>query len=455
MKMKLNSLATAPGDEDESDRRMHESQLAIEAAVRAGTTRPGKAGEPVPGGATTAADVGASASAPVEPAATDATQKAEAVTPNDGGATAADEPEKPDEEQEIERWAAEGGDQQLRPMSELEKMMEVAAGKRSPKDLPRTPRSAAAEKAQSAHARAPLSTSKDLDFLINAMPTTPVQSAEAKEEAGAKAQSSGEQATPANAGQAPQSAGPTAVPAAAATIGDVAGQVIAGTVALPFLALSNAHRHLRRKFSATPAPAQPTPSTSAYLAATKGAPLAAFTTLEKITNQKCDFIERAAANVLDAARDVRNITGYVVWEDAVVREAGKRGKNPADIVAAMRHDPDLAPLREQMNVVWRENPGAVATFRREADVFEKHLRDVREKFANSDETLRSRVTGAMQEVIEGTRDLPGFGKEEGEYVATLAERVREMARMFMELLNALLARLTGRAATQTGPEITG
>ncbi|KVV07430.1 hypothetical protein WK77_16720 [Burkholderia ubonensis] len=218
--------------------------------------------------------------------------------------------------------------------------------------------------------------------------------------------------------------------------------------------MTSAHRHLRQRFSAQPS-TEKAAGAHASAALSAGVPLAALARLEKISTWKCDQIEKSANGVLAAANDLRSIDGFVVWEDGVTKEANKRGVSPTEVIAQMRHDADLAPLREQMTALWRDNPAAVAAYRRESDVFEKHLKDVREKFANSDETVRSRVTEAMKGVETQTADLPGFGANEGEYTATLGERVREMARAMIALLEALVARLTGKAPADSAPEISG
>lgn len=471
MKHRFGALAKAP-EGDDSERRIIEGEAALEASMEASASAGGKPSRkkaaPTVGGAQ--ADVADQAgAAPSTGLAAPEVRVDTAADPTvvDGDLSTAptdgekEEPEiDPETEDQVAQWAAEGGGAARagRPM-DLKMLAQVAAGTRKKDDLV----NAASVKRPGVSIikpapDAPLATSEDYDELFRGLSggadraAPPIAQTSGTAQAAMPAPGAGsEQPVPAGV-----ATGPVAVPAVAQTIGDVAGQAIAGALAVPFLALTSAHRHLKQRFSTEPASsAGPSAGLSAAQSAARGAPLAALTTLEKITNWKCEQIEKSAANVLEAARDVRNVDGFVVWEDAVTREAGKRGVSAAEVVSAMRTDADLAPIREQMTALWHERPDTIGNFRREADVFEKHLRDVREKFANSDEGVRSRVTTAMREVQNGTSDLPGYGKEEGEYGPTLAERIREMVRVFMDLVEALVSRLTGRAASQTSPEIPG
>lgn len=259
-------------------------------------------------------------------------------------------------------------------------------------------------------------------------------------------------------GEAPGAGGPqgaagvvqqVAAAHAGASVAEVAGRMVAGVVAAPFLALSSAHRHLSAKASALGA--QATAQSTGLKASAAAAPIAS---IEMITNWKCEKIEDAASEVLRTAKNLRDLDAFPVWEDAMLREANKRQVLPQDIVRQMRNDAELAPLREQMNSLRRDNPKAVDDFRRASDAYEKHIKDIVKKYPNSDEAIQKRVLETMDTVRDNVSDLPGFGKEEGEYTATLVERIAELARMLAELVAKLFARLTGRTAEST-PGLSG
>ncbi|TKC90173.1 hypothetical protein FAZ69_08480 [Trinickia terrae] len=254
--------------------------------------------------------------------------------------------------------------------------------------------------------------------------------------------------------------GPAAAPAATgvpaaqvsggAAVQDSVGNVAAGVVTAPFYALSSAYRLLNKAVKPGSPQAAGLPGLSAsaqpgMMAAAMGgvgAPLAA---TEMISHWKCDKIEDAQRHVLKAAEALRNVDAFPLWEDAMLAEAGKRGMLPSDLVARMRNDPDLAPLKEQMTALWRDNPKEVEAYRQAAGEFEKHIKDVQRKYANSEPPIQKRVIDAMETVRESTGDLPGFGRQEGEYTATLAERLRELARTIAESVSNLLVKLQGRA----------
>ncbi|ARL04350.1 hypothetical protein [Burkholderia pseudomallei] len=248
-----------------------------------------------------------------------------------------------------------------------------------------------------------------------------------------------------------------------AALADAAGHLAAGVVAAPFVALSSAYRLLQKTLKTSNTPTSPVPSPTnqqpgLMASASRNSPLAPIATMEMISNWKCDRIEEARNDVLKKADAIRELDGFPVWEESVLAEAAKRSVLPQDVVALMRTDPDLAPLREQMTALWRDNPKVVDAYRRSADTFEKHIKDVQKKFANSDGPIQKRVLESLETVREGVNDLPGYGREEGEYTATLAERLRELARVLAEFVSNLIARLQGRAPSagaSAAPEITG
>lgn len=232
-------------------------------------------------------------------------------------------------------------------------------------------------------------------------------------------------------------------------IAETIGNVAAGVVTAPFYALSSAYRLLNKAIK--PNPAQGTglpfttssrPGMTSTVMGGVGAPLGA---TEVISHWKCDKIEDAQRHVLQAAEALRKVDAFPVWEDAMLTEAGKSGLLPSDVVARMRIDPDLAPLKEQMTALWRDHPKEVEAYRQAAGEFEKHIKSVQRKYANSEPPVQKRVFDAMETVREGTSDLPGFGRQVGEYTPTLAERLRELARAIVEFVSSLLARLQARA----------
>lgn len=259
-------------------------------------------------------------------------------------------------------------------------------------------------------------------------------------------------------------AGAPVAPAAVASgdaIAETIGNVAAGVVTAPFYALASAYRLLNKAVKPNPAQAAGLPlATSSQPGMTSsvmggvGAPLGA---TELISRWKCDKIEDSQRHVLQAAEALRKVDAFPVWEDAMLAEAGKRGMLPSDLVGRMRNDPDLAPLKEQMTALWRDHPKEVETYRQAAGEFEKHIKDVQRKYANSEPPIQKRVFDAMETVREGTGDLPGFGRQVGEYTATLAERLRELARAIVEFVSNLLARLQGRApsaSASAAPDLT-
>ncbi|MBR8427303.1 hypothetical protein [Burkholderia cenocepacia] len=452
MTIKFGALSQAPAGDEDAERLLSLSEDELEASTRGKPMRElsGGASRPDDASATAAADEKAT-----EPVAAADVSKAEDAWVGEGGSPAPDDLPEDQEPKLATDPKIDEATPQKEPRSRKEKglssLAKLASGEIAKSDVKLKPSRAAQLIMKSAPADR-FATEADLQDLLTGLsgPTpavgghapagnqTPVQAQQQPPEAPARA----------------AAVGAAAVPAAAQTVGDVVGQGIAGVVAAPFLAMTSAHRHLRQRFSAQPAPDKAAGAQSSA-ALSAGVPLAALARLEKISTWKCDQIEKSANAVLTAADGLRGVDGFVVWEDGVTKEANKRGVSPSEIIVQMRHDADLAPLREQMTALWRDNPAAVAAYRRESDVFEKHLKDVREKFANSDETVRSRVTEAMKGVETQTSDLPGFGTNEGEYTATLGERVREMARAMIALLEALVARLTGKAPADSAPEISG
>ncbi|HEP6430605.1 hypothetical protein [Burkholderia arboris] len=455
MTIKFGALSQAPAGDEEAERLLSLSEDELEASSRGKPMRELSGGAGQPADAPAAGSVAEGAAESVVAADT---TKAEDAWVAEGGNPAPDdlpEDQEPKLATDPEADAGEAGTQKgtrSRKEKGLSSLAQLASGKIAKSDVSLKPSSAAQSIMKSAPADR-FATEDDLQDLLSGL-SGPTLKAGMQEKPSADAAPVQAQQDPSVAPARPAAVGVAAVPAAAQTVGDVVGQGIAGVVAAPFLAMTSAHRHLRQRFSTQPT-AEKTAGANASAGLSAGVPLAALARLEKISTWKCDQIEKSANAVLAAADGLRGVDGFVVWEDGVTKEANKRGVSPSEVIVQMRHDADLAPLREQMTALWRDNPAAVAAYRRESDVFEKHLKDVREKFANSDETVRSRVTEAMKGVETQTSDLPGFGTNEGEYTATLGERVREMARAMIALLEALVARLTGKAPADSAPEISG
>jgi len=227
------------------------------------------------------------------------------------------------------------------------------------------------------------------------------------------------------------------------TIGEMAGRALGGAVTAPFVAFSTAARHIKDHFSK---PTSMLPPGAAGMPAPSQT-LSIANTMEKITQWKCERIEKAAGEVARTADALSETDGFAVWDDEMRKEAQARGLSPADIVARMRTDPDLAGVREKMDQVWKTNPEQVAAYREACDDFERNVRNVIAEFANSDEDVQNRVTGAMKKVEKRTEGIPGFGQDFGEYLRSLAERIRELAQMIAEFMSGLARKLGGRTRT--------
>ncbi|CAE6794913.1 hypothetical protein R70006_05026 [Paraburkholderia domus] len=445
MTIKFKALPSTTSGENDAERRMAESEEAIELASRG---KPARGAPAALAGDAAPADVSAPAS-DAEAPGVPADPEAESAWVAEGGAPRADVDDKVEPVAEAQGDLADAAAPAESGLSEL---AQLAAGTISKDDVVLKAPSAATAKILKDAPADKFATDADLSDLLSRMDASKAAAGRGKAELKTAPEEPAKAVTEAHSAQKQgvHASGAGAVPAAAQTVGDVIGQGIAGVVAAPFLALSSAKRHLNQRFGSAAQQARPEVVGAAQSA---GMPLEKLSTLEKVTSWKCEQIEKSASAVLAAAQKIRDTDGYVLWEDRVTVEANKRGVAASEIVERMRSDADLAPLREQMTALWHENPDQIANFRREADAFEKHLKDVRSKFANSDGATQARVSGAMKEVEEGTSDLPGFDKQEGEYTASLSERVRELARALYAMVQALISRLTG--ASVDSPEMSG
>lgn len=256
-------------------------------------------------------------------------------------------------------------------------------------------------------------------------------------------------------GAAPQAAvgGAANVPAPqfATTIGGMAGRVAGEIVATPFIALSSAAKHLSQRFGGplSALPAGPAGPRSSMIASTRNPSLA--NTLETITHWKCDRIEKAANDAINAASALTSTEEFVVWEDKVRAAAARDGRTPAELVSRMHEDADLADLKAGMDSLWAAHPDKVAAYRDAGDAFVRGINSVVKEFPNSDEQMQERVGTSISNVMEKTEMLPGFGAEQGEYNRKLAERIREIVRAIAEFIQRLTDRLTGKQST---PEMT-
>lgn len=448
--MKLKALSSAPAGDEFIEHQLAETEMVLEAANRGKSLR-----RPVAGGGGGAkpresAVEGAqdtSGTGQLESSDSDAQDlKAEKRASSEVSETlddVRDAPEVEDDEEEEAKVPVE----QKRARRGLKGLAEIAAGKaQAPRpasevkaDPVTLPISDAAARVMQSAPEGGIATSADMADLVKGL-TQPAPTATLVDSAAAPGQVAGQ--------AAPRAVGPAAVPAVSQTVGELIGQAAAGVIAAPLLGLTSAHRHLKQRFRSAPEPAPRNDLPSARGEGLR-VPVA---TLEKISNWKCEQIEKAAEGVLAAATELRSLDGFVLWEEGVAKEASKRGCSVGEIVTSMRTDADLAPLREVMTALWKERPDEFEAYRHESDTFEKRIKDVREKFANSDESIRERVVVSMKAVESGTADLPGLGKDEGEYMQTLAERVRAMAEVFKEIISALLSKLLGRENADSSPE---
>jgi hypothetical protein len=253
--------------------------------------------------------------------------------------------------------------------------------------------------------------------------------------------------TPNQAGGAP-TAGMDTLSPTAVTVGEIVGRGVANVVATPFLAMSSAVRHLTQRFGSKPglSPIPPMPTSAAgSLTASRGMPLPIANTLESITQWKRDRIEKAGREVEAAAAALMGTEDFVVWEDGLRQAAAARNMSTHDVVRRMHEDEDFKDLKSGMDDLWKRHPAKVAAFRGASVDFENNLRNVIKEYVNSDRATQDRVSTAMKSVEEKTANLPGFGEAQGEYLRTLAERVREIAKIIAEFVQNIVSKISGKA----------
>lgn len=350
-------------------------------------------------------------------------------------ATAEDAPE--DEKKSEEEPTAEEG--------ALDALMKLAAGKVSDEavslgdEVANAAPAASAFQALGSQLKLDEEAEQAFDDLVSTLRESPVVPDAARETATAIPQQ-----RPGTAQMAPAGVPQVSVPAStAATVGELAGRAIAGAVATPFVALSSAARHLANRFHASTVPAAPGgPAQS--MAASRGIPLPMANTLETITDWKCERIERAGEAVEKAATELMGTAEFVTWDEDVRRVAAERGVAPSEVVSRMHSEPELADLKSKMDGLWAAHPDKVKAYRGACDDFERNIRNVVKEFPNSEDRIKSRVTAAMKDAEEKTETLPGFGDNMGEYMKSLAERVRELAKAIAEFMQSLVRKLGGR-----------
>lgn len=237
----------------------------------------------------------------------------------------------------------------------------------------------------------------------------------------------------------------------ATTIGSMLGQVAAEAVSVPFIALSSAARHLSQRFGAgksmsalPPVPANADSSLASRLAM----PLSVANTLEEITDWKLGRIESSAKAVQKATQGLSDLEEFVVWEDKMRVSADANNVTPNEVVSKLATDPLFAELKDGMDAVWKAHPEKVCAYRDACNDFERNILNVVKEYPNSENEVQERVTAAMKNVEMKTNSMPGFGKDVGEYQRTMAERMRDIAKMIAEFMSRLLSKLTGRSSNE-------
>lgn len=249
-----------------------------------------------------------------------------------------------------------------------------------------------------------------------------------------------------------QGAPQTAVGSASTNLGNMLGQAAAGAVALPFIALTSAARHLQSKVAnaktmhAVPA-ASSAPADS--FAAKFAMPLSVANTLEAITDWKMGRIEASSKAAQLAAQALSNTEEFVVWEDKMRNTADALGVPPQSVVSALGTDERYAELKTEMDAIWTANGDKVEAYRAACNDFERNVLNVVKEYPNSDKEIKGRVNAAITGVSEKTESMPGFGKEIGDYdQRTMMERIAELAKMIAKFVANLVAKMTGKSSSE-------
>jgi hypothetical protein len=262
-------------------------------------------------------------------------------------------------------------------------------------------------------------------------------------------------ATPEHAGKGAargQGQPPQQMVAAGSSAGAGVADLVGRGLAMPFLALSSAARHLKRTHAqmgldAAPATQVPVPAGEAM---SIGEASALYTSGKFISQYKLDRIDAACKDVVDAADKLRATEDFTVWEDQMQSFAHEHGMPVQTIMQNLATDPDLRPLKEGMDQLWEKHPTLVGAYQEACDNFDARVKSVTKDYPNSTDESRERVSKAITKVVDETINLPGFGEDRGVYLRTIAERVREQLKQMMQLVERLLSKV----GLSTGSELT-
>lgn len=264
---------------------------------------------------------------------------------------------------------------------------------------------------------------------------------------------SGAARAPQAQGAGPAQGGQQMVAGGASTnLGNVIGQVAAEAVAMPFVALTAAGRHLRNKFANAKA-MQAVPAASGNPSESFGAkfamPMSVANTLEAITDWKVGRIEASSKTAQLASQALINTEEFVVWEDKMRNMADSLGLPPRSVVEALGTDERFAGLKQEMDAVWTANADKVEAYRAACNDFERNVLNVVKEYPNSEKETQERVTSAMSGVAQKSESMPGFGTKIGEYdQRTMMERMEELARMIAKFFASLFAKITGKPSSE-------
>lgn len=231
---------------------------------------------------------------------------------------------------------------------------------------------------------------------------------------------------------------------AAQTVGHAVGGVIAGVLSVPYIALTSAQKLLKQKFGSKPESVLASEQSKGSVPA-----MSLLNSMEKITEWKCERIEKMEMQLRTTMSNIKNLEGFPVWEDMVNDRAIRFSVTPSEIVKKMSVDPECLDLKGKMDDIWKQNPEKINAFREAYGDFERNVRNVVKEFPNSEDAIKSRVTKSMSDVMMEGLIMPGFGEKVGEYGATVEERVRMLAKQISDFVQSMLEKLTGRSQSKS------
>lgn len=238
----------------------------------------------------------------------------------------------------------------------------------------------------------------------------------------------------------------------AASIGSMLGEAAAGAVAMPFVILSSAARHLQNRFASAKAmQAMPAASgsTGSSFSAKFAMPLSVVNTMEQITDWKIGRIEASAKAAQGAAQALSNTDEFVVWEDKMRGVADSLGVPPKSVVSNLGTDERFAPLKAEMDTIWHLHADKVEAYRAACNDIERNVLNVVKEFPNSNKAIQERVGTALNDVSQKTESIPGFGKQIGDYEQrTMMERIAELVKLIAKFMAGLVAKLTGKPSSE-------